>query len=580
MTLAQFREAPWANSHDVYSKARLAMSPAPEYASSEVILSSVYRVIGFDGAAERTVPQRGRELDRAIKKARERARSPSGATLDPDSFSTLLGSVLESPKLPNQSTKRFLQVTPLVPQVAVFSGSARLAGNPWTPGVLVKRMVWLGSSDAAAARSMWNTLFEALAVGEDDDVFARFLQAEAESWMPEPKWEQVLARDEPVLDPDDARAIAFPARQFVHDLNSIVSAKSTTTRRQWTSLLEAILRLGVVSHVAWLCEVHSRAWEAVSAALDGSGPEDAIAARTAMFPDKLACLPYGNKALPSIRDSVSRFLFARLSMNATLERYIDAYQSWLAAAPDIACWCDVIAVCSLDNSGRSLSRTPDAIFLSPFHPLRLGWHVVAQGVLVEADELGKPCPAASVLDPDCVPDVMCMSIRSPSGADKVDYLAVENGTDYWSVLWNAASLGSLPRRSMHAPFGNEFGISVGGISVGFSAAQVVRALDDVSELLAAKPIVSIAVSSAGGATDACNDGLIEWCTSRFQDDTRRPRSRSTGPRFVEIFDDRMEDARPDDARIANLSEDTRNAVRWFAGQPARTIADATMNAIL
>lgn len=258
---------------------------------------------------------------------------------------------------------------------------------------------------------------------------------------------------------------------------------------------------------------------------------------------------------------------------ATVERYIDAYQSWLAAAPDIACWCDVIAVCSLDNSGRSLSRTPDAIFLSPFHPLRMGWHVVAQGVLVEADELGKPCPAASVLDPDCVPDVMCMSIRSPSGADKVDYLAVENGTDYWSVLWNAASLGSLPRRSMHAPFGNEFGISVGGISVGFSAAQVVRALDDVSELLAAKPIVSIAVSSAGGATDACNDGLIEWCTSRFQDDTRRPRSRSTGPRFVEIFDDRMEDARPDDARIANLSEDTRNAVRWFAGQPARTIPD-------
>lgn len=258
---------------------------------------------------------------------------------------------------------------------------------------------------------------------------------------------------------------------------------------------------------------------------------------------------------------------------ATVERYVDAYQAWLAAAPDVACWCDVIAICSLDSSGRSLSRIPDAILLSPFHPLRLGWHVVAQGVLAEADEQGKPCPAASVLDPDCVPDVVCMSIRSPSGADKVDYLAVENGTDYWSVLWNAGSLGSLPRRSMHAPFGDEFGISVGGISVGFSAAQVVRALDDVSELLAAKPVVSIAVSSAGGATDACNDGLIEWCTSRFQDDARRPRSRSTGQRFVEIFDDRTEDARPDDAKIANLSEDTRNAVRWFAGQPPRSIPD-------
>lgn len=345
MTLAQFRDSPWANSHDAYSKARLAMSPAPEYASSEVILSSLYRVIGFDDAAERTVPQRGRELDRAIRKARERARSPGGAALDPDSFSTLLGSVLESPKLPNQSTKRFLQVTPLVPQVAVFSGSARLAGNPWTPGVLVKRMVWLGSCDTAAAQATWNALFEALAIGEDDDVFARFLQAEAEAWMPEPRWEQVPARDEPVMDLDDARAIAFPAQQFVHDVNAIVSAKSMMTRRQWTSLLEAILRLGVVSHVAWLCEVHSRVWEAVSAALDGNGPLDASAARTAMFPDKLACLPYGNKALPSIRDSVSRFLVARLGMNTTLwslEAIGVAPSDGLSSAAGLASLCDQI----------------------------------------------------------------------------------------------------------------------------------------------------------------------------------------------------------------------------------------------
>lgn len=258
---------------------------------------------------------------------------------------------------------------------------------------------------------------------------------------------------------------------------------------------------------------------------------------------------------------------------AVVERYVNAYHAWLAAEPDVACWCDVIAVASLDGSGRSLSRIPDAILLSPFHPLRVGWHVVAQEVLADADEQGKPCPAASVLDPDCVPDVMSMSIRSPSGIEQVDYLAVENGTDYWSVLWNARSLAALPRRSMEAPFGDEFGISVGGISVGFSAAQVVRALDDVSELLAAKPVISVAVSSAGGATDACNDGLIEWCTTRFQADAKRPRSRATGERFVEVFDDRTEEARPDDAKIANLSEDTRNAVRWFAGQPPKSIPD-------
>jgi len=318
MTLAQFREAPWANSHEAYAKARLAMTPAPEYASSEVILSSVYRVIGLDGATERTVPQRGRELDRAIKMARERSRPPAGATLDPDSFSALLGSVLESPKLPNQSTKRFMQVTPLVPQLAVFSGSARLAGNPWTPGVLVKRIIWLGSGDAASAEAVWRALFDALSVGEEDDVFARFLQSEAKAWVVEPSWEFLASRDEPLMDADDARSIAFPARQFVHDLNAIIAAKAVMTRRQWTSLLESILRLGAAAHVVWLCEVHSRAWQAMSAALDGGGPGGPAQARAAMFPERLACLPYGNKALPSIRDSVSRFLAARLGVNATL----------------------------------------------------------------------------------------------------------------------------------------------------------------------------------------------------------------------------------------------------------------------
>src|SRR3546814_18211925 len=94
-----------------------------------------------------------------------------------------------------------------------------------------------------------------------------------------------------------------------------------------------------------------------------------------------------------------------------------------------------------------------------------------------------------------------------------------------------------------------------------------RALDDVSDLLAAKPVVSVAVSSAGGTTDACNQGLVEWCTSRFQEDARRPRSRAVGPRFVEVFDDRPEAARLDDAKIATLSEDTGTRVRWCSRPP-------------
>jgi hypothetical protein len=256
-----------------------------------------------------------------------------------------------------------------------------------------------------------------------------------------------------------------------------------------------------------------------------------------------------------------------------VEQYLGTYQSWLQAEPDVACWVDVAAITSLEHDGRTLSRVPDAILVSPLHPLRIAWHAVAQQVLVEADEAEKPCPAASVMDPDCIPDLITMALRSPGGIDRIDFVAVENGTDYWSVLWNGRQLKNLTDRSRRAPFGDGFGLSVGGISAGFSAAQVARALQDVSDLLAAKPLIGVAVTSAGGTTDACNEGLIGWCSDRYLEDVGRPVRQSVGPRFVDIFDDRDQASRPDDATIANLSEDTRNSVRWFIGQPDGAVPD-------
>lgn len=270
---------------------------------------------------------------------------------------------------------------------------------------------------------------------------------------------------------------------------------------------------------------------------------------------------------------LGKWAAAEPGFRQSVETYVAAYQAWLASEPDVACWVDVAAITTLDPDGRTLSRVPDAILLSPLHPLRLAWHTVAQGVLLEADESERPCPAVSVLDPDCIPDILCLALRSATGVEHIDFVAVENGTDYWSVLWNGRQLRGLASRSRRAPFGPEFGISVGGISAGFSAAQVGRALEDVSDLVAAKPLVSVAVASAGGATDACNEGLIEWCTRRYRPEDRRPVRQSVGPRSIDIYDDRDLALRPEDATIANLSEDTGNAVRWFDRQPSGTVPD-------
>lgn len=266
------------------------------------------------------------------------------------------------------------------------------------------------------------------------------------------------------------------------------------------------------------------------------------------------------------------------SFRSLVEDYLDAYMAWLSSDRDIACWVDTIAVCSREMDGQTLARVPDAIILSPLHPLRLAWHCFAQYVLheeVEGDD-PRPCPAASILDPSCVPDLITMSLQAPggpNGIDTVDFLSVECNSDYWSVLWNGSRLGQIAEKSNQSPLDETFGLIVGGVSNGFSPAQVSRALEDVSDLLAAKPIISIVVSSAGGTTDACNEGLASWCTRRFGNKDKASAYPGTGPRILEVFDTRPSSSRPDQAAIANLSEDTGSHVRWFEKQPAGTKPD-------
>ncbi len=266
------------------------------------------------------------------------------------------------------------------------------------------------------------------------------------------------------------------------------------------------------------------------------------------------------------------------SFHVLVDAYLDAYMAWLAADRDVACWVDAIAVCSRESQGRTLSRVPDAIILSPLHPLRLAWHCLAQRVLYSSahGDGERPCPAASILDPGCIPDLLTMSLQAPggpTGIELVNFLSVECSSDYWSVLWNGTRLGEIADESRQAPFDNELGLVIGGISSGFSPAQVGRALEDVSDLLAAKPIISLVVSSAGGATDACNEGLANWCLNRFGSGDKAEARQLVGPRMLEVFDTRPAGSRPDQATIANLSEDTSNSVRWYDKQPAGTNPD-------
>lgn len=259
-----------------------------------------------------------------------------------------------------------------------------------------------------------------------------------------------------------------------------------------------------------------------------------------------------------------------------VEAYLRAYDDWLTDDPDNAAWCDIAIVARFEADGTTLHQEPDAIIFSPLHPVRLGWHCLAQKILFHAQKQ-LPCPAASILDPDCVPDAVSLPLRTPSGETKRQvFLSVECSSDYWSVLWNgnSAKLGQLTALAGKPPFDQEFGLVLGGISSGFSVAQVERALSDVSDMLAAKPVLNILISSAAGQNNACNEGVMSWCRDHFtvqeRDGDGWP---SVGRKMIQVLDERDETSRPEDAVISNLVEDTGNAVRWYSRSNPKMVPD-------
>ena len=352
MSLIDFKQSPWRYSHRSYQQSSLAISPAPEYASSEVLLASLYRTIGFSSASEGSVPQAGRDLDKRIQKLREKSQHPpTGAIIGVEAWNSVLHGILESPKLPNQSSKRFLQVTPIVSGTALFSGSARLSNNSWPAGSLIRRMVCLGSQDHESAQQLWKNLFESLSVNNEDDIFARWLEHETSSWNKgENNWALTPIPEEEttILDTADFLKIPFfPAKRFTKDLHAIMQAKDAMTRRQWTSLLEAVLRLGAVSHVTWLCDVHFRIWNCLLKALTDGMVPDEHDTRKYIFPEAPQYMAYGGKALQGIKDKISSYLNARLGINTllwSLDHIGASYKGDLSSSKGIAMLCHHITI--------------------------------------------------------------------------------------------------------------------------------------------------------------------------------------------------------------------------------------------
>lgn len=321
---------PWSSESlaKKYTSSLLHLSPAPEYANGEVVLASVYRSVTHDGPKEQRVPSLGRDFERRVKKGKRVQDDYGIVGLDSADWYGLITGALRSPKQPNQASSRFLQISPVVPDAAIYSLSARQSANSWDPGKLVAKMVMLGCRSFEEASNLWAELFWALKITNSDELWAKFLDSEFRSWRTAELSEYFNAPSS--LDAKDylefEGAPCFPAKQFVDDLRAVIELKKHLTRRQWVSMLESLLRIATASHVFWICALNIELFESIKRIMSGM---DVTSSKIELW-DRLSqptYVAYGQYSARAIKTYSTGFLKSRVGINLLVHLIDEKYGS-------------------------------------------------------------------------------------------------------------------------------------------------------------------------------------------------------------------------------------------------------------
>ncbi|MBL9149844.1 MAG: hypothetical protein JNM94_14225 [Phycisphaerae bacterium] len=260
--------------------------------------------------------------------------------------------------------------------------------------------------------------------------------------------------------------------------------------------------------------------------------------------------------------------------------YLDEYAKWLKQDYDSAVWADLVTVHRLDPNGAALHPYPQAILLTPLHPIRFGWQAVAQALLQHAIDHRLRCPAASILDPRSTPDCLVLPCRTPVGkiAPRV-FLSVASSSDYWGVLWSGEGdqLRALDDEAGRLIFDQEFGITIDGLASGFSVPQVERAIDEMAQIWSAKSTLRVSVTSDTRGSSSCNEGIFSWARKALAE---QDPWRYGGGKSLEVYDERGDDLQPEDAELSTLTQVLDSSIRWYSRPTPSPHADLAIIAHL
>ena len=329
MSVVSFRQRPFLEIHSQYENSCLSIGVQPEYATGDVLLGSCYRALELA-----MIPESEVDLEEVNQLPELLA---SGAT-SVEMWQFLFSQALRSPIRPGESTVRPLpQLVPLVPSLGKFSGVLGRPRSRWNPGRLATYVLasGIGPDDY---ESVVKNLAKALDVVEhEDDEFAVFLERSIapllgnqkkkidKNWeAPSISWSRVPYRTQ-------QKEPLSPAEVFAHDLSELITLKPNLTRRQWCALMEGILRLGLSTHVLWVCRLNQEVWRFVLEILNGSNPPDEGEVERKLWSAQLghgAFLDGGQSSDTYFKRQVESYATARLGLNLLYHSLDDADACW------------------------------------------------------------------------------------------------------------------------------------------------------------------------------------------------------------------------------------------------------------
>jgi hypothetical protein len=310
--------------HPTYKDSLLDLGISPEYNIGEVSLASLYRQVGWKiitGNKENRYPesQVNIEMKNFVKKIN--AGNNPRSYFTKEDWTLLINNALSTPRMPKKNGNAFPILYPYVPDCTLYSGAARLSGNPWNPGSLIESIIYLGSQNDESANELWYEIFQKLGCNPsngEEDVLARIVTNEFELWRdPNIVWE--FSKISRVGKLRDDKILEFsPASAFADDLVKVLHLKNQLTRRQWLSVLESLIRIACSAHILWTCNLNIIVWNYLKARIYGENitDEDFLAQ---IHDAHFDLWKLEEKAVPIIKEQIQKFIRSQISINYLIE---------------------------------------------------------------------------------------------------------------------------------------------------------------------------------------------------------------------------------------------------------------------